>query len=180
MKNFIILTGGPGSGKTTVIERLEALNFPCANEVGRKIIQRQVQTKGTAVPWYNKSAFRDAMIREEKKNYDTYKNREEFVFFDRSIIDIWGYTMLEQLDISDNLLKYCRELTYCKTVFIFPPWKAIYTNDSERKQNFSEAATTYHEMISAYKKFGYTLTVIPKGSVNERVDFILEKLNTLA
>ncbi|AFI85472.1 hypothetical protein Q7A_2684 [Methylophaga nitratireducenticrescens] len=51
MNNFIVFTGGPGSGKTSVINRLKALNYQCATEVGRKVIQRQVEIQGTALYW---------------------------------------------------------------------------------------------------------------------------------
>ena len=60
--NFIVFTGGPGSGKTTVINELKARNFFCSEEAGRKVIQTQVEQKGDALPWANKEAFRDLML----------------------------------------------------------------------------------------------------------------------
>lgn len=65
MDNFIVCTGGPGAGKTSVINHLKALGYPCAPEVGRKVIQLQVALKGEALPWDNQLAFRDAMVQEE-------------------------------------------------------------------------------------------------------------------
>ncbi|TOH88426.1 AAA family ATPase, partial [Vibrio parahaemolyticus] len=95
---------------------------------------------------------------------------------DRSIIDSYGYSKLERIPISELLLAKCRELDYCRKVFIFPPWKDIYENDAERKQDFNEAVATYHEMVNAYTKFGYDLIEVPKASVKERVQFIVGKL----
>ena len=37
--NLYVITGGPGSGKTTVLAELERQGFRCAPEVARQIIQ---------------------------------------------------------------------------------------------------------------------------------------------
>lgn len=179
MNNFIVFTGGPGSGKTSVINRLKALNYQCAPEVGRKVIQQQVEIQGTALPWVDKVAFRDEMVREDINNYHAYGACQQPVFFDRSIIDCYGYSMLEKLTVSDELTNCCHELTYWQNVFIFPPWKSIFSNDAERKQDFDLAVATYEEMVKAYTTFGYSLIEVPQKSVNERVQFILTKIKQL-
>ncbi|MBD8511114.1 ATP-binding protein [Photobacterium sp. WH24] len=173
MNNRVVFTGGPGSGKTSVIKFLEQLGYPSATEVGRKVIQTQVERNGGALPWKDKVAFRDAMVLEELNNYKVNDNTV-LTFFDRSIIDSYGYSQLEQIAVSELLLRSCRELTYHKNVFIFPPLETIYKNDIERKQDFNEAVATYHEMVNAYKKFGYELIEVPKLSIRERAEFILE------
>ncbi|WP_104204073.1 AAA family ATPase [Billgrantia saliphila] len=177
MKKRVVFTGGPGSGKTTVIDCLREQGYRCTNEVGRKKIQEQVDKGGNALPWWDKVAFRDEMVREEIENFRRHIDAEEFVFFDRGIIDAYGYSELEGIPISDELLEYCSVLEYSSQVFIFPPWESIFLNDAERKQNFSEAIATYQAMIGAYKKFGYSLVEVPKASVLERVNFVLASVN---
>ncbi|NMV23329.1 AAA family ATPase, partial [Vibrio parahaemolyticus] len=61
---------------------------------------------------------------------------------------------------------------YHSQVFIFLPWTSIFSNDEERKQDFSEAVATYQQMVNAYHKFGYQLIEVPKMSVEDRVAFI--------
>ncbi len=90
MNNLIVFTGGPGSGKTSVIEHLTKLGYVCAPETGRKVIQHQVALGGDALPWKNKIAFRDEMVREEQNNYEAHKHHKEFVFFDRGIVDSYA------------------------------------------------------------------------------------------
>ena len=176
LNNRVTFTGGPGSGKTSVIELLCQMGYPSAPEVGRKVIQAQVESQGTALPWLDKSAFRDEMVLEEINNYENLGD-SEITFYDRCIIDCYGYSKLECITISDLLLAKCCELEYCRKVFIFPPWEEIYKNDAERKQDFNEAVATYNEMVSAYKKFGYELIEVPKVSVKERAQFILSKMS---
>lgn len=98
------------------------------------------------------------------------------MFFDRSIMDCYGYSRLEQLPLSDTLLSACRKLLYGKRVFLFPPWQSIFTNDVERKQDFSQAVATYNQMVDTYRKFGYQMIEVPKTSVSNRAEFILATL----
>ena len=47
---FFVLTGGPGSGKTTLIEALRVAGFAAAPEAGRGIIRDQVAIGGLPCP----------------------------------------------------------------------------------------------------------------------------------
>ncbi|BDU46826.1 ATP-binding protein (plasmid) [Vibrio nigripulchritudo] len=175
MNNKIVFTGGPGSGKTSVINYMRSAGYDTVPEVGRKVIQRQVDINGIALPWLDKEAFRDEMVIEETNNFRRCSNKA-LTLFDRSIVDSYGYSMLEQIPVPESLLKHCNELIYNQKVFVFPPWDSIYENDVERKQNFSEAIATYIEMVNAYHYFGYSLMEVPKVSVPERAKFILDNI----
>ena len=59
-----------------------------------------------------------------------------------------------------------------------PPWQEIFANDAERKHDFESAIKEFDELLIKYKNFGYETVLIPKVSVKERVDFILEKLKS--
>ena len=47
---------------------------------------------------------------------------------------------------------------YNRTVFIAPPWREIFANDKERKQDFAEAVRSYELCVEAYRHWGYELT----------------------
>ena len=61
MKNsterFYVITGGPGVGKTTLIEGLRDLGFNTIDEDARKIIKNQVEIQGQGLPWKNKELY---------------------------------------------------------------------------------------------------------------------------
>ncbi|MEH0712159.1 ATP-binding protein [Vibrio owensii] len=176
MNNLIVFTGGPGAGKTSVIEKLIEVGYICAPEVGRKVIKQQVALDGDALPWKDKIAFRDEMVREEKKHHQAFEQLNELVFFDRCIVDSYGYSQLENLPIPQALMDACQRIRYANPVFIFPPWEAIFANDEERKQDFAEAVRTYQAMVATYQQHGYELIEVPTMSIEQRVDFILERL----
>ena len=175
MNNRIVFTGGPGAGKTSVLEHLSDMGYPSAPESGRKVIQDQIRTGGTGLPWANKTAFRDLMIIQEVRNHKMYTD-PNVMFYDRSIIDCYGYSQLEQIFLSTELINRCNELMYNSKVFIFPPWEEIYKNDEERKQDFSQAVATYQQMVNAYERFGYQLVEVPKTSITERANFVINNL----
>lgn len=175
MTRFIVLTGGPGSGKSTVLEALRQFGYKCSEEKGREIIQQELKRSGHALPWQDKRAFRNKMLDAELRTYKAFQHSVGLTFFDRGIIDIYGYSLLEDIEVPDALLSCCSSHRY-HSVFIFPPWRGIYTNDAERKQDFAEAQRTYESMQKAYHHFGYILTQVPFSPVAERVQFILRKL----
>lgn len=175
MAKYIVLTGGPGSGKSTVLEEFKKLGYKCSEEKGRKIIQQELKRSGQALPWQDKQAFRDRMLAAELKAYESFQHHVGFIFFDRGIIDTYGYSLLENIEATRELLSCCSSLRY-HSAFIFPPWKEIFTNDAERRQDFAEAQRTHESIQKAYHDFGYKLTQVPFSSVTERVQFILRNL----
>ena len=174
MYPYYILTGGPGSGKTTVLEALAQLGYTVVPEVGRTIIQQQMQTQGKALPWEDKQLFFEHMF--EASLVDYQQQSHQLTFFDRGLLDSLGYASLEQLTTNALQRKLAKQTQYASTIFIFPPWKAVYQQDTERKQDFSLAIQTYETMRMTYESFGYQLVEMPCTTVEQRVEFILNYL----
>ncbi|HEJ1088366.1 TPA: AAA family ATPase [Serratia marcescens] len=171
----IVLTGGPGSGKSTLIEVLHRRGYPHSQEAGRAIIQEQVSIGGNALPWGDRQAFAERMLDWELRSWREATGATCW-FFDRGLPDIAGYLTLCGLPIPARLTAAIGAFRYADTVFIAPPWRAIYAQDSERKQSFAEAEQTYRAMLAAYRQHGYQLQELPRASPDERADFLLDAL----
>jgi predicted ATPase len=63
---------------------------------------------------------------------------------------------------------------YAHRIFVTPPWPEIFENDQERKQDFREAVATFEAVAGACREAGYEVIEVPKVSVPERVEFILQ------
>ncbi len=177
--NFYVFTGGPGSGKTSLLESLRKQGFQIVEEVGRQIIQEQVLRNGEALPWSNKEKFRDEMLSRSLLTYTQVVETQKPVFFDRGIPGLIGYSRLEGIEISEKLKEAVEKFRYNPKVFITPPWEGIYKNDKERKQTYAVAVETYEAVSAAYKEAEYEIIEIPKSSVEERAQFVLRTITEL-
>jgi len=171
---FIVLTGGPGSGKTTLIEALRRLGLATAPEAGRAIIREQVAIAGPALPWLDQRLFFEVILAWEMRTYRAMQDTAGPVFFDRGVPDAaGGWAMLGEA-VPAHVRAAITAFRYAPLVFLAPPWPEIYTGDTERKQGFAEAQRTFTAMRTAYRGAGYDLAELPKVPVPARLRFLLE------
>ncbi len=172
---FFVLTGGPGSGKSAIIEALHEAGYARAPEAGRAIIQDQVAIGGSALPWNNPALFAEVMLSWDIRSYREAQQSTETVFFDRGVVDVLGYLRLVGLPTPEHINQAVATFRYNQRVFIAPPWEEIFVTDHERKQDFATAVRTYEAMITAYGENGYELIELPRTSVDRRMRFVLER-----
>ena len=123
--NFHVITGGPGSGKTTPIEALRERGVLCADEVARSIIKEQVTIGGNALHNGDRALYRELMLSRSAFNYSQVTERTAPVFFDRGIPELIGYRALTGVDVPAHLRSTSTHFRYNPTVFIAPPWQEI-------------------------------------------------------
>lgn len=175
-ERFVIVTGGPGSGKSTLIDALEGAGFYRTIEAGRGIIQDQVAIGGRALPWIDPALFAEMMLTWELRSYHAAEQMPGTVFFDRGIPDVAGYLHFMKLPVPPHVQRAAEAFQYCQRVFIAPPWEEIFERDRERKQDFAEAVRTYDALATTYVKLGYQLAELPLTGVEMRVKFVRQIL----
>ena len=171
----IVLAGGPGTGKTSVINELKKRDFYCFQEAAREIFD-EFKLKGlefkTDPIEISKNIFKKRKLDFEAAHQIDCK--ENLIFYDRGIHEVTAY--LRSIGNSskywDNIpLKYKYDL-----IFMFEPWKEIYKKDDNRIEDFSDAKKISPFIISIYKQSGISMIKVPNISIEERVSFILNKI----
>ncbi len=171
--NLIVISGGPGSGKTSLLQELKALGCLTVPEVARQIIQEQVRSGGTALPWCDREAYTRLMLQGSIDSYLQRAFSRRNVYFDRGIPDTLCYARLIELVDDVSIWEACDRFRYNPRIFLCPPWQEIYRTDSERKQDFEESVRTYCHLRRVYQDCGYQIAEVPKLSPAKRADFVV-------
>ncbi|MBB5223821.1 putative ATPase [Amaricoccus macauensis] len=175
-ERLFVVTGGPGSGKTALIEALASQGVGTMPEAGRGIIRDQQAVGGAALPWGDREAFAEAMLVWEMRSHAEALRRGATVVFDRGVPDVAGYLRLCGLPVPAHVEQAARIVRYAPRVFLAPFWPEIFTRDAERRQDMAEAEATCEVMTRVYTALGYELVPLPLGPVAERVRFVRDAI----
>ncbi len=177
MANFI-LSGGPGAGKSTLLNALRTAGYHTVDEASRVLIQEQVAEGGRCLPWVDLPCFARLALHRMIADYQQASTQpgRPVTFFDRGIPDIIAYLRVAGLPVDAAFYQAIQQYPYQPQVFIAPPWEAIYVNDSERWQTFTEATALHDALVDTYQSLGFTIVPLPLVPVADRVAFIQQVL----
>lgn len=168
----VVITGGPCSGKSTLIAELKRRGFSVIEEIARSILEET----GAPLTLEDKERLQLQIIRKQKELESKIKYLD-ILFLDRGLLDVraycnllLGYVPQEVLDIT-NLSSY-------QAVFILEQLPFI--NDGLRLEKSNEEAKKIHfALLKAYKSQGYFTITVPVMPLNERVNFILSQVQNM-
>ncbi len=171
---FTIITGGPGAGKTSLIEELRRRGFRGTQEAARAIIRDQALIGGRALHSADNALFAELMLAWEMRSYRIAEEEPgPAIFFDRGIPELTGYMRMLGRPVPAHMAAAARLFRYRHRVFVAPPWPEIYATDAERKQDFAEAVESCEAARAAYAEYGYQAVTLPLDTIARRADFVL-------
>ncbi|SDR84108.1 ATP-binding protein [Gramella sp. MAR_2010_147] len=177
MKNKkIVITGGPGTGKSSIIHKLEEKGKKCLHEISRQVTL-EAQQEGIDQLFLEKPLLFSEKLLEGRLNQyiEASEIKSDHIFIDRGLPDVVAYMDYFRTDYPEIFNQTCENNRYDQ-IFILPPWKEIYTSDNERYESFEEALKISSYLYTTYKRYGYDPIEVPKLSVIERTNFILDKI----
>ncbi|MBQ4822531.1 ATP-binding protein [Aquimarina sp. MMG016] len=182
-KKRVVITGAPGTGKTSVIVKLEQANFFCFHEIIRTMTQEAknngdstVITSNPIVSVSDPYKFNLDILNGRIQQFNDAEFKEDHIlFYDRGIPDVLAYMDYFGQSYKDDFKQACKTNTY-DHIFLLPPWKEIYVSDEERYESFEQAQEIHNHLLETYSRFGYQCIEVPFGTVKERNDFILKNI----
>ncbi len=174
----IVLIGGPGTGKTTLINALAENGLPVFEEVSRQIT-REAQEQGVEQLFLTQPLlFSEKLLEGRISQFNSSgKTDSPVVFLDRGIPDVLAYMDFVGQSYPDIFKKACEDYRYDQ-VFELPPWREIHTTDGERYEDFEKAVEIHKAIRGMYIKYNYNPHIIPHAPVEERVEFLLNAIRS--
>lgn len=173
----IVITGGPGTGKSSIINELKKRGHLCFDEISRQVTLKARENGIEQLFLTQPLLFSELLLEGRLKQFNeaaTYDNMT--VFLDRGLPDVLAYMDYFNTSFPQNFIDACQNNRY-DAVFILAPWQAIYQSDSVRYESFEQAERIHQHLLNTYKKFNYNLLDVPFDTIEKRADFILDVVN---
>ena len=167
----IVLTGGPGVGKTSIILALKVLGEHVVEEASTDYIKFK-QASGIQSPW-DEEDFQDGILQLQKQSESRIDPKAPMVFIDRGLYDGLAYHQRESY-MYQKILREARLHVY-DIVFIIEPLDFIVQN-GVRRETKKESETIGRKLKKIYREAGYRPIPIKKGTLAERASAILDEV----
>lgn len=172
-----IISGGPGTGKSTLLAALASSGEVCCEEVSRQVIREQKAQGGRLLPWFDLTAFAHECVARMKMQLAETRQHQR-VFFDRGLPDVVGY--MRHGGLVPPVALRAASRAYSPWVFFAPPWREIFVNDTERPQTYDVSVALSEQIRLAYSEFGFRVIELERTSVDGRVEQILEQVDLVS
>lgn len=170
----IVITGGPGAGKTSLVVELAQRGFPTISDSAREVIAAR-RARGLP-PRPDPLTFALEILARDDRKWRDQPRRGGLVFFDRGPLEALAMVH-EAAPMPDAELRHrSRRYRFGPTVFVLPPWEAIYRTDAERDHPFGHAERVHGEVVRWYRWLGYRLHEVPRETVAARATHVLRVL----
>lgn len=171
-QNWYVITGGPSTGKTTLLHRLWLRGYKTVPEAARAVIDEAVE-KGVTVEQLrsNERHFQELVL-ERKVQVESELDKEQLTFFDRGMHDTTAYIGYYDDELTDDEKRTVSASKY-KAVFLLDPLDE-YKEDYARVEDETFRVKIQELLEKAYADDGIPVVHVPPIGLDKRVEFILD------
>jgi predicted ATPase len=178
---FVVITGGPGSGKTSVVDHLASLGYATVPESGIQIIEELNRERGVAgqVAWrqghpaeFTRLVFDRLVALEEACE----AARDALVFCDRGRPDTLAYAADTGVVLGEDYLSLIHQQRYLE-VYLLDTLSRFPERSATGRTSDRARSVRLHDLLDvAYRSLGYRPVPVPELSIEERARFVLSDL----
>lgn len=176
--NWVVITGAPSSGKTSVIDELARRGYPIQTEIARELIEECLRHGMTLAEV--RSAGYVQELQEKILRFKLGRERaldvKKLVFSDRGVPDSIVYFGLAGLN-REAAIEGSKIYRY-RAVFMLDRLPLV--KDGVRTESDAQAENIGEQILADYRSVGYEPVAVPVMPIVERVDFILKHLGEAA
>jgi predicted ATPase len=178
---FVVITGGPGSGKTSLVAHLGSLGYVTVPEAAIQIIEELNREHGVAgqIEWrqqhpaeFQRLAFRRMVALEAACTVA----EGSIGFCDRGRPDAIAYAELYGLELDSEVRSLVENQRYLR-VYLLDTLSCFRTRSATGRTSDRERSVRIHDLLyEAYRSLGYSPTRVPELPVRDRARFVLSEL----
>jgi predicted ATPase len=174
----VVLTGGPGVGKTTLLRELGSLGYAVVEESARALIRER--TAAGLSPRPDALEFAREILRRDMAKYEQAAESARWMFFDRSPLEALAMVQEAAPMPVSEVEALIASFRFHRTVFLLPPWPGIYARDSERDHSLGHCVAVHERLVAWYGRCGYQLHAVPCLPPAARAQHVLQTLGNRA
>lgn len=171
--NWYVITGGPCSGKTTLVSLLRERGYKTSVEEARHYIDLQ-RENGKSVDEIERHqrSFQLHVLNMQIALEESLRP-DEVVFLDRAIPDARAYYRYLGLPEDKKLSAAMSKLGY-KKVFILDYLPLV--SDYARREDAAAQKRIHQNIIDVYRSLPFPIVTVPVMPPEDRIEFILRNL----
>lgn len=173
-ENWYVLTGGPSTGKTSVLNELEKIGYHTMHEAARSVIEAGL-AEGISL-----KAMRQDIVQFQRSiaNLNLVRQNaldpQDTIFFDRAMLDGLAYLIEAGAEIPADITEIVDGQRYGK-VFLFEPLEQYFTDYYRLEHEDIDFTRRLNGILEeVYSSIGVNPIRVPAMPVEERVKFILD------
>jgi predicted ATPase len=173
--NWYVITGGPSTGKTTLLSVLRKRGYKTLPESARVLID-EAKNKGVSPEKYREDEKKFQMdVLRHKVKLEKELDSKQLTFFDRGMHDTLAYIRLIGEKINQEITDAVSKANY-KKVFLLERLGG-YEKDYARTETAAQARQLDSLLYEAYDEAGITPIIVPIMKPKERAEFVLHHIS---
>lgn len=174
--NWCVITGGPSSGKSSVINSLKQFGLKVVDEVARNYINEKMENGSELSDIVSNQLVLQRNILNIMYRIERSIDVDELVFFDRAIPD--GIAFYREAALDPEEVQLLSSIHSYKRIFLFEQIpESLIEKDIIRLEDKNKRKRLEEKIEAAYSEIGYDIIRVPFMTIQERVALCLRYAN---